>query len=94
MGGTRQRRFDGTHFRPRKPLENAQSPTSRVHAVLGGSFGVAGRQVAELLEPVEAARDDVALFVEFSDGRDSGCVWPPACRSLERSPTRCALAAS
>ena len=34
-GGTRQRRFDGTNFKLRKMPENAQTPTSRVHAVLG-----------------------------------------------------------
>jgi hypothetical protein len=36
VGGTRQRLFAGTSFKPRKLLENAQTPTSRVHAVLGG----------------------------------------------------------
>jgi hypothetical protein len=36
VGGTRQRHFAGTNFKPRKLLENAQTPTSRVHAVLGG----------------------------------------------------------
>ena len=35
VGGTRQRYFNGTHFKPRKLPENAQTPTSRVHAVLG-----------------------------------------------------------
>ena len=35
VGGTRQRRFDGTHYKPQKLSENAQTPTSRVHAVLG-----------------------------------------------------------
>jgi len=35
VGEMRQRRFDGTDFKLRKVLENAQSPTSRVHAVLG-----------------------------------------------------------
>ena len=34
VGGTRQRHFDGTNLKPRKLLENAQTPTSRVHAVL------------------------------------------------------------
>ena len=38
VGGTRLRRFDGTHSKPRKGLENAQTPTSRVHAVLGAGF--------------------------------------------------------
>jgi hypothetical protein len=36
VGGTRQRYFAGTNSKPRKLLENAQTPTSRVHAVLGG----------------------------------------------------------
>jgi hypothetical protein len=35
VGGTRQRHFDGTNSKPHKRLENAQTPTSRVHAVLG-----------------------------------------------------------
>ncbi len=36
VGGTRQRCFAGTNFKPRKRLENAATPTRRVHAVLGG----------------------------------------------------------
>jgi hypothetical protein len=35
VGGTRQRRFDGTSLKPRELLENAATPTRRVHAVLG-----------------------------------------------------------
>ena len=35
VGGTRERRFDGANFKPRKLLENAATPTRRVHAVLG-----------------------------------------------------------
>jgi hypothetical protein len=35
VGRTRQRHFDGTSLKPRKVLENAPTPTSRVHAVLG-----------------------------------------------------------
>jgi hypothetical protein len=35
VGGTRPRCFDGTNFQPRKRLENAPTPTSRVHALLG-----------------------------------------------------------
>jgi len=35
VGGTRQRHFAGTSFKPLKLPENAQTPTSRVHAVLG-----------------------------------------------------------
>src|SRR5689334_8117939 len=38
VGGMRQRHFTGINSKPRKVLENAQTPTSRVHAVLGGSF--------------------------------------------------------
>jgi hypothetical protein len=35
VGETGQRRFVGTSFEPKKRLENAQTPTRRVHAVLG-----------------------------------------------------------
>ncbi len=35
VGGTRERHFDGTSLKPRNLSENAQTPTSRVHAVLG-----------------------------------------------------------
>ena len=31
VGGTRQRQFTGTNLKPRKLLENVQTPTSRVH---------------------------------------------------------------
>jgi len=34
VGGTRGRHFAGTNFKPRKLPENAQTPTSQVHAVL------------------------------------------------------------
>jgi len=36
VGGTRGRHFAGTHSKPHKLPENAATPTSRVHAVLGG----------------------------------------------------------
>jgi hypothetical protein len=32
----RERYFDGTNSKPHTALENAQTPTSRVHAVFGG----------------------------------------------------------
>lgn len=35
VGGTRQRYFAGTNSKPHKLLENAATPTRRVHAVLG-----------------------------------------------------------
>jgi hypothetical protein len=38
VGGTRQRRFAGTNFKPRKLPENAQTPTRRVHAVLAATL--------------------------------------------------------
>ncbi len=34
VGGTRQCHFAGTNLEPRKLLENAATPTRRVHAVL------------------------------------------------------------
>jgi hypothetical protein len=50
VGGIRQRPFAGTNLKPRKVLENAQTPTSRVHAVLG-CFMVAK---AKVFSPVSA----------------------------------------
>ena len=38
VGGMRQRPFDGINLKPRKLPENAQTPTSQVHAVLGTFF--------------------------------------------------------
>jgi len=38
VGGTRQRYFAGTNFKPHKLPENAATPTRRVHAVLAGPF--------------------------------------------------------
>jgi hypothetical protein len=37
VGGTRQRPFAGINSKPRKVPKNAASPTSRVHALLGGN---------------------------------------------------------
>jgi hypothetical protein len=36
VGGTRERHFAGTNFKPHNLLENAATPTRRVHAVLAG----------------------------------------------------------
>jgi len=50
VGGTRERHFDGANLKPRKLLENAQTPTTiapadyagvRVHAVLAGVLVIA-----------------------------------------------------
>ena len=38
VGGRRQRHFAGTNSKPHKLPENAQTPTSRVHALLAGVF--------------------------------------------------------
>jgi len=37
VGRTRQRHFDGTNFKPRQELENAQTPTTIVLALVQGS---------------------------------------------------------
>jgi len=55
VGGTRQRHFDGTNFKPRKLLKNAPTPTSRVHAVLG-SF--CSDMHPQLLESLKLPADD------------------------------------
>lgn len=38
VGGRRQRHFAGTSLKPRELPENAQTPTRRMHAVLGGLY--------------------------------------------------------
>ncbi len=38
VGGTGERHFAGTNLKPRKLPENAQTPTRRVHAVLGAGL--------------------------------------------------------
>jgi len=38
VGGTGQCHFDGTNLKPHKLPENAQTPTSRVHALFGGFY--------------------------------------------------------
>jgi len=38
VGGTKERHFTGTNLKPRKLSENAQTPTSRENAVLGGGY--------------------------------------------------------
>jgi len=38
VGGTRQRHFAGTNLKLHNLLENAPTPTSRVHAVLACGF--------------------------------------------------------
>ena len=40
VGRTRQRYFGGTSLKPHQLPENAQTPTSRVHAVLGRLFPI------------------------------------------------------
>jgi len=42
VGGTRGRHFVGTNFKPRKRLENAATPTRRVHAVLATVLVLSG----------------------------------------------------
>ena len=55
VGGTREHHFDGTSLKPRKLPENAQTPTSRVHAVLGCLSGRSG-----------ISDEDVNLFLTLS----------------------------
>jgi hypothetical protein len=48
VGGTRERRFDGNNLKRHKLLENAPTPTSRVHAMLGAQLGcIIGLQVTD-----------------------------------------------
>jgi len=58
VGGTRQRHFDGTSFKPRKLLENAQTPTTTPALACGAS-------VAPVLYRGSGARC-VGQFLTFS----------------------------
>jgi len=51
VGGTRQRHFDGINFKLHKLPENAPTPTSRVHALLGALIE---RQPRELTQAATA----------------------------------------
>jgi hypothetical protein len=57
----------------------AESLPNRPSFLTGWMIGGAASRVAP---------DTTALLRRLSGGRGSGCVWPPACRSPERSPTR------
>ncbi len=56
VGGTRSHYFAGTNSKPRKLLENAATPTRRVHAVLGGIIVVSISYKQELPERNSEAR--------------------------------------
>jgi hypothetical protein len=60
VGGTRQRHCDGTNFQPRKRLENAQSPTRRVHAVLGSTLELETSYIA-LFNRIHLLRQEVGM---------------------------------
>ena len=56
VGGARERRFDGANLKPRNLPENAQTPTRRVHAVLGTRglcLSVSGRPLTTPLPELE-----------------------------------------
>jgi len=69
VGGTRQRRFDGINFKPRKLPENAATPTSRVHAVLGN---LTERQTRFL------QKDNIAILTKFYNELQ---LWQPTKRT-------------
>ena len=62
VGGTRQRHFDGTNFKPHKLPENAQSPTTLVPAFFAG-------------DRVHAARCVGPHLVVFSSLQPNAYVW-------------------
>jgi len=63
VGGTRPCRFDGTNFKPRKLPENAQTPTRRVHAVLGA---LTERKTSSL-KPEPPQPDKIYTYCENAD---------------------------
>ncbi len=63
VGGTRQRHFAGTSLEPCKRLENAQTPTRRVHAVLGSLDLTGLLDLSAMLEHLNST--ELALLVVF-----------------------------
>jgi len=63
VGGTRQRHFIGTNFKPRKLLKNAATPTRRVHAVLGA---LTERKTSSL-KPEPPQPDKIYTYCENAD---------------------------
>ena len=65
VGGTRERHFDGTSLKPRKLLENAQTPTRRVHAVLGAllerGYSLNKRAFAFILKTLNSRQNPMVL---------------------------------
>ena len=57
----------GTHSKPSKLLENAQTPTSQVHAALG----VFSHLIELLLKAITFTKNITQLPPFLSDGRDS-----------------------
>jgi hypothetical protein len=64
VGGTRPRHFDGTSFKPNKLPENAPTPTSRVHALLGA---LAERKTLNLQKIPPPTWLDFTLNFDFGD---------------------------
>jgi hypothetical protein len=70
VGGTRQRHFDGAHSRPHKLIENAQTPTSRVLAVLGCLIYQTNHMLKQQYKNVELFFREVTLdfYLTFGNG--------------------------
>src|SRR6266540_6683332 len=77
VGGTRQRHFAGTHFRPRKLPETAATPTSRVHAVLARLLVASATQanprigLCRIARKAEGGTDIVYLTAKCSASHDT-----------------------
>jgi len=60
--------FDGTNFKPHKLPENAQTPTRRVHAVLGGNLFLFGSSVFFALPAILAVSFLGSVDIAFLQG--------------------------
>jgi hypothetical protein len=66
VGGTRSRHFAGTHSKPEKQLENAATPTRRVHAVLGSAIIYASTNNSMLTLGVVKVHVFLPMLFEFA----------------------------
>ena len=66
VGGTRQRRFDGTGFEPSVNPFWRRIPTSRVHALLAGAFGLPYHRLLHIVFYKTVSFDNMKDFTNSS----------------------------
>jgi hypothetical protein len=77
VGGTGQRHFDGTNFKPKKLLENAQTPTTMAPMLVGDRVHAA-RCVGRCVVGVYSLAEQGDHAHEFVTAVYRASIWSPA----------------